>query len=569
MANKRYGCNFPDSFSPLLMELWCWRNYDQIKKPELDLWEHLRNACLLCIPGLQQNYNPWFERECQAYAYHSYIGAMGCSSSGKTYGFHTLAFVDYMSDPRHTQGIFTTTSASGLKTRMWPIISAHFRAIRPAGWRITSAPTMAIRSDRDDPKHSLRGVILQPKADKSEIVDNIIGAHTDRIIWIVDEATSSPRAIFEAWSNLKGATSHRRLILLGNTDDELDTLGSFCRPPAGWDSVTADKEEWEFDFEGEKGIALHFDGLKSPNLAIPAKETKAGLVSRWPFLFGHADAESHERNREVNPLAYWRFCRGWYADSTIVPKVMTMTEIDKFGSRNKTVFYGGTVNFASLDPAFGGDRAILKIWKMGDCSETQQKVMEQIANLEIPIHPNTIKGRAIGQFVMEKAKEFNFKTVGIDTTTDNSAPAEYLRLNSDLEIIDVNFGGSPSEDPVSPSDKTPCNEKYDRKVTELWFTIKMILGQVRGLDEETCIELCSRYFSRKGRPEKLCVETKKEMKERAHGKSPDLGDCVAIGVFVFRKLGGFDLPVPPSNRSTWNKLALRKNSIYSSENAYS
>lgn len=534
MPIKKYGLSFPDNFTPLLIELGCWRNYNSIKNPQLELWEHLRNAALLCIPGLQDNYNPWFERQCQAYAYNSYLAGIGCSSSGKTYGFHTLAFVDFMSDPRHTQGIFTTTSASGLKTRMWPILSAHFRAIRPAGWKITSAPNMTIRSDRDDPKHSLRGVILAPKADKSEITDNIIGAHTDRVIWIVDEATSSPDAIFQAWSNLKGATSHRRFILLGNPDDQLDTLGRFCRPCAGWDSVSVETEEWNFEFEGEQGLALHFDGLKSPNLSVQPKDTRAGPVSRWPFLFGHADAATHEKNKEVNPLAYWRFCRGWYADASIVPKVMTMTEIDIAGSRNKTVFYGGTKNFASLDPAYGGDRAMLKVWKMGDCSESTRKVMEQIGNFEIPIHPNTIKGRAIGEFVMEKAKEMHFDTVGIDTTTDNSAPAEYLRLNSDLEIIDVNFGGRPSSDPVSPSDTTPCDEKYDRKVTELWFTVKHLLNQIRGLDEETCIELCTRYFFRKGRPEKLCVETKREMKERAHGKSPD---CFVAGTQILTSKG--------------------------------
>lgn len=547
-----------------MLELWKWRNFDLIVDPEFERWECIRNAALVVIPDMRINYNPWFETCARAYAQYSYIAAMGCGGSGKTWSFHTLAFLDYMSDPLHTQGIFTTTSQSGLDTRMWPILSSHYRAIRPAGWKLMNNPRKMIMANKDDPKHTLRAVAIEERANKTMITDNIIGAHSDRIIWVVDEATSAPGAVHDAWQNLSIGTTHRRFVELGNPVDQLDTLGRFCRPDNGWDSISEDVEQWKFTFQGQPGIGIHFDGEKAPNLKYPERNGK----SRWSFLYGHQALAGHKAVKETDPLTYARFCKGWFADASIVPKVMTFTHIEEAGCRKKTLFYGGTKNFMSLDPAYGGDRPSLKIWKMGICSDTERNVMEQIADLVIPLKPGEIIGRAIGEYVKDKAEQFNVKTIGIDTTTDNSAPAEYLKLNSKLEVIDVNFGGGASDLPVSPTDQTKCSDKYVNKVTELWFTVRQILRQIRGLDEETCMELCSRYFNRVGKPEKMVVETKKKMKERTHGKSPDKADSVAIGAQVFRHLKGFDLPGQGEGLKSWKKMAVRKGQIYSTEHAY-
>jgi len=422
-----------------------------------------------------------------------------------------------------------------------------------------------IMADKTDTKHTIRAMPIAPKADKAEITDNIIGAHTKRVIWLVDEATSAPDAIFAAWSNLSSSTTHRRLGMLGNPDDPLDTLGRFSMPKSGADSITADTEEWEFEYEGEKGKGLHFDGEKSPNLDHPKNPDGS---SRWNFMFGHFNMEKFDAIKEKEPLTYWRFCRGWYADASVVPKVITMEEIDKYKCRSKALFLGATTTFAALDPAFGGDRCPLKIFRKGIDAETKKWCMEQVDTFIVPIPPKCIKGEVIGKFVIEKAREYGFTQIGIDTTTDNSAPAEYIKLNSELDVIEITFGGNPSKEPVSPSDQTPCNERYDRKVSELWFTMKQCLPQIRNIDIDTCVEMCSRYFTRKGKPEKLCVETKMEMKERSHGKSPDLGDTISLACFVFRKLGGFEPPYAEKKSKSWSKSTRKKNAVYSSKNSY-
>src|ERR1700744_4353277 len=385
----KYGRDFPPQFTPLHIELWAWRNYDLIKEPAFERWEHLRNCALVLIPGMKVSYNPWFERCCIAYANYSYMAAMGCSNSSKTWSFHTLAFLDYMSDPLHTQVICTTTSQAGLDTRMWPILAGHYRAIRPGGWKLVNNPRKMIMANPDDPKHTIRAVVLEERADKTKIADNIIGAHTDRVIWIVDESTSAPGAVYEAWSNLAGGTLHRRFIMLGNPIDQLDTLGRYCRPETGWDSVNADTDQWNFMHQGEKGVGLHFDGEKSPNLAFPPK---ADGTSHWNYLFGHQDYKRHSADIHREPLQYWRFCRGWFADATLVPKVMTMTEIDEAGSRNSALAYGETERFASLDPAYGGDRPALKVWSKSVDAVTKKQIMQQLADYEIPLPVNCLPG---------------------------------------------------------------------------------------------------------------------------------------------------------------------------------
>jgi hypothetical protein len=157
--------------SELAIELGFWRDYARIKNPELERWEHLRNAALLLVPGLKKTYNLWFERCVKAYAGHSYIAALGCTTSTKIYSFHTLGYLDFMSDPENTQMICTTTSVKGLSERSWPTLTRLYNAQRPAGWVCKKSPRMIIQSGKGDPRHSIRAIAVQQKADEGEMVD--------------------------------------------------------------------------------------------------------------------------------------------------------------------------------------------------------------------------------------------------------------------------------------------------------------------------------------------------------------------------------------------------------------
>lgn len=100
----------------------------------------------------------------------------------------------------------------------------------------------------------------------------------------------------------------------------------------------------------------------------------------------------------------------------------------------------------------------------------------------------------------------------------------------------VDFGTSPSDLPASDEDKRPAKEVYDRKVTELWFSVRLfVMGrQIGGLTTTDCKELCSREYSDEKR--KIVLDTKKDCKQKI-GRSPDYGDSVALLVELVRRLG--------------------------------
>lgn len=548
----KYGIEWGD-VPENMIDLLAYREHAKIRtKTRTARHVHLKRAA---VSLLDIEWNPWLDMICKAYCEYTYIACLGCASSGKTFGAHLMGYLDYMSDPRETQMVCTTTNVMGLKTRMWPLITSFYNKTKPAGWSVRTSPHLMIKSNTYDDKHSIRGVPIERSSNEGESVDRLIGAHTKRVIWVVDEATSSPSAVLKSWNNMATGTAHKRLMLLGNPDDQHDILGTFCIPINGWDSVNEDTLSWEFIYNNEKGIALHFNGLASPNLKF--KEDK------WPYLFGHNDIARYAgRDKE---LEYHRFCVGWYADNSIVPRVMSMNQIDESKSRDTVMWMGQYKKFFALDPAFGGDRAVLRLCYYGE-DIAGNMVMENKDVWEIPVKAKGNVTQQLYEFISDKAKIHDVNIIGIDSTSEGSGICDYLELHSDMTVKRIEFGGAASSNSVSVADTTPCNERYVNRVTELWFSIAQNLIRIRGLDHQTCVELCSRYFNRtKTVPERLSVERKSDMRAR-FGKSPDYADSEAVAVQVFIEMGG----LRRKNKKNHNreKVVLNKNNVYLKKNSY-
>lgn len=546
----KYGIDW-GNVPPNMIDLLAYRDYDRLKL-KTKRHVHLKRAAreLLDI-----EWNPWLDLVCMAYANYQYIAGVGCASSGKTFGFHLMGFLDYMADPRETQMVCTTTNVMGLKTRMWPLVTRFYKQVNPIGWSVRTSPHMMIKSNPHDDKHSIRGVPIERSADEQESVDRLIGAHTKRVIWDVDEATSAPSAVLKAWSNMATGTKHKRLVLLGNPDDQHDTLGTFCTPIDGWDSVNENTITWEFIHDNERGIAIHFDGLLSPNLKFSE--------DKWPYLFGHNDISRYQGREQE--LEYWRFCRGWWADNSIVPRVMNMEQIDDNKSREPVMWMGLFKRFFALDPAYGGDRAVLRMLKYGTDIHGDM-VMENEKFWEIPIKAKGIVTQQMYEFIMDKSREYDVDVIGVDSTSEGSGICDYLEMHSQMKVKRVEFGGGASSNSVSVADTTPCCDKYGNMVTELWFSVARNLNRIRNLDMQTCIELCSRYYSKtKSVPEKLLVERKDAMRAR-FGKSPDLADSEVVAWQVFVELGGLRLKRKPDEKRA--KAIQKKNKIFSKSRSY-
>lgn len=101
----------------------------------------------------------------------------------------------------------------------------------------------------------------------------------------------------------------------------------------------------------------------------------------------------------------------------------------------------------------------------------------------------------------------------------------------------IEFGGVPSDRPVSADIQKTCREHYFNFVSELWYSVRLLIEakQFRGMTDEVMNEGCSREWKLMS-GKKIQVETKDEMKVKM-GRSPDLFDALVCGVEGARRQG--------------------------------
>jgi len=81
-------------------------------------------------------------------------------------------------------------------------------------------------------------------------------------------------------------------------------------------------------------------------------------------------------------------------------------------------------------------------------------------------------------------------------------------------------------------------------------------GRMRGLDDQTARELCARIYTL--RNERTLLESKKDLKKRTKGNSPDRADALALLVEVMVTNYGLSSSMGPwsSNDDDWEKFVL-------------
>ena len=157
--------------------------------------------------------------------------------------------------------------------------------------------------------------------------------------------------------------------------------------------------------------------------------------------------------------------------------------------------------------------------------------------------------------------------LAVDATGEGGGLCDILHKEWSSRIQRVEFGGTPSQLPVSQEDSRPSVEAYANRVTELWFSVRewVIREQVKGLDHETIIEFCQRMFDDEKR--KIVVERKVLMKSRT-GQSPDLADAAALIIEMARNLGAGRLNIKAEDDKEWESLSLKYDKIYNEESMY-
>jgi hypothetical protein len=509
-----YGKNFPTKDRQAI-ELWCFAN-----NPPLGLgrYQHLRNAIDAIWNRADPNtyiWNDWSELMQRTFAENRWVTVTGPAASWKTTSAAIYALSCFYADPANTVVIVTSTTLDGLRRRIWKEISKYHR-LRPLyGNIIQSRNCIQYRKGHDD------AGIFGLATDKGEIdkaIGKIIGFHAQKMFVFVDEMPYTPEAIVEACVNLESGSKVFEFKGLGNADDHLDPHGRMCEPKSGWDSIDVESEQWQT----RRGVCIHLDGLKSPNIRDKTRV--------YPGLLTQADIDTTAEVYSVDSPQFWQMRRGFWAPEGIQKTVLSMPMINRSGAAGDCSFDTEVIPCAGLDPAFeGDDRCVLRFGRCGDVNGKKTLRLEHKIFIKARIKPDDPIHYQIVREVMEACKMEGVSPYyfGLDSTGEGGGLASIFQKEWSREILCVEFGGRPSRNPVSSTNPKRADEEYDRRVTELWFFFRLLLlnGQIRGLDDEAATEFCRRWWDMRGNL--VVLETKARMKDRTR-RSPDEADAVVV-----------------------------------------
>jgi hypothetical protein len=146
----------------------------------------------------------------------------------------------------------------------------------------------------------------------------------------------------------------------------------------------------------------------------------------------------------------------------------------------------------------------------------------------------------------------------LDATGAGAGIADIISQRWQSGFVRVSFGGAATDAPISVEDNRPAKQVYANRVTQLWGQIKVIVmgGRLRGLDDQTARELCARIYTLKN--ERTLLESKKDLKKRTKGNSPDRADALALlaELFVAQNGIGDASGSQEQNSEEWEKYAL-------------
>ena len=548
LIQHKYGIRSPVKIPDLELELYAFRNRLQPNEGGLGTFNHFVNATKMLWPKM--SWNPWLENQAEDLCEHDYVGWAGCGASGKTFGATLFATVWWLANPAKSTVVLTSTTAKMIRKRMWANLQDLVRKSRGFPGNMVDSK-MALQAIKGDDRHSISAIAVA-EGNTSKAVANIQGIHAERVMVIIDEATDTPEAAFEACTNLSKGCREFKMLVIGNPASKYDPHGRFCTPAKGWRSVTIEDQHWLT----ERGMCRRFDGMKSPNISEGR--------TKYPYLITHDQVLSAMRHEGEQSPTFWKYTRGFWSPDGMVKTVLSESLIETHTPTRKLTFTTNVQVVAGLDPGFGGDRCVLRFAKVGTANDKVSILFQDI----VQISPNAQLTEPVHYQIANRVKEECSKRgvspdrFALDSSGEGGGLADILTREWGV-VHRVEFGGSPSAIPVSDEDSRPCNEAYDRKVTELWFSMRkwVVEERVGGMDIETLQEFCARMFDDSKR--KISVESKTVMKQRT-GKSPDLADAATVLLDLVRKTAVLE-PRATRMDKVWEKLVRDADSIYHDE----
>jgi len=502
------------------------------------------------------NWNPWLERLLKGFCNEEYamrqgdrvirvIGLTGSAASGKSHCTSLFAVAWWMIDPENSIAVLTSTTKDMIRSRVWSVIRDYATSAVDAqtgeplelGHLVDSQ--MKLYPPSKNPKCSIAAYAVA-HGETAKAVDNLKGLHASRMLVIIDEANSTPEAIFNVLSNYTKGCKDLTVIIVGNPVSRLDSHGRALKPEQGW-PLAMDENTIEWKTEGVRewelppGLALRFDGRDSPNVQLK--------YNKHPYLYLYEDWLKAEEIREISGgnLAYWSMSRGlWPADgasNTIFSEQMLL-RCDALGTH--FVFDGARETYGFCDVAFGGgDGCIIQF---AEVAESNGRRCIQLTDwVDVPIDP-----AASAQDIDYQVARFCIQTCitrkikpehwGIDASGSGRSVAAIMSAEWSSKIHCTVWGQGATDRPSAQNDGRPSKEVYATFVTEMWFAVRELIesGQIKGFSHEAISEFCARTYEMRGK--KFLAEKKSDMRLRLR-YSPDHADAVCGLCEVARRMG--------------------------------
>jgi hypothetical protein len=513
-------------------------------------FEHAKQIGQALLPEFE--WHDFSEAAVESFSSHEQTAITGPGGTAKSTSAAFYTWLFFLCAPFDTVIPINSTTIPAAKRRIWkPIVEFYFRlrkVVGPLAGQLLSAPTPRIVPIRPDGKYDeSSGIHLVPvaKGDEQKAVEYMKGCHKKRVLQVGDETDSISRAAIDVQDNLRAGTIEYQAIWLGNDPSLLNPLGQLMQPSFG-KPITKEHHEWTSEVSGVH--CLRFDGYESPNIRDNNK---------WTGLINQRDIDAIiKRNGGENTPGVWIFVHGLHPPEGADNTVLSESLLFRFHCFDSVVWAGPIIASALLDPAFGGDRCVIRKMTRGQAKIEGEQVAGalqhpglQPTNLRVLFGPPiqlTINAEdkvnppeyQIAQQAMTfcKANDIPPNEFILDATGTGRGTAAVIQREWSPQILVCEFGGAPSDMILSEENPKPAKDEYDRRVTELYFSFREYVQAdvIRGLDQETAREFCQREFDIKGK--KYSVMTKSELK--ADGKpSPDLSDNAVLGTELLRQKG--------------------------------
>jgi len=544
--HKPYGIVLPAHVTdPRALEMIGFRIGGSLETGGISKYDHFVKFAKSALPKLE--WNPWLEWQFKSlcddkYAYKDgdtiirSVNWTGCGSAGKTYAAGVYAMLWFCALPKQSAVTLVSSSKNMLKRRIWPTIQKIHSELSKTDYafgHLIDSQTM-LQSVKGDSKHAIVGTAVQ-SGELVQAVECLKGLHCPRILVVIDEAPGTEEAIMETIPNMRKACQDLTILTIGNAISHMDIHGRCCEPEAGWPSISVESETWKTkgvkSWSLPSGRADHFDGFKSPNVALQKTVYK--------YLYGYEDYRAAKANsQERQTIQLWSNDRGFWTPAGILNTIFDEVMLERYDAKGRFIWQAFSKKIASLDPAFGGDGCIFQPAEYGDLANGRFGIQlrEKIAIQADPTSKEVIDYQ-IARRVMLECDKRGIRPEDFAMDKTGTGRGVYAILVTEWgPVLGVEFGGSPSDKPASSADPRPSSEVYDRKVTELWYSCQefLLTQQLKGIYDEAAIEFCSREYTIKNK--KICLDTKEECKKKI-GRSPDHADAISVLVELARTLG--------------------------------